>query len=254
MDIARLNELLPEGSLFQNRVTLLDRVDSTNTRLKLLAEQGADEGTLLLAEEQTAGRGTQGRAFSSRRGKGLYLSLLLRPQAALSDLLTLTGRVAVAVRDGIEAACGAPVTVKWLNDILLNGRKVCGILTELGEGYAVVGIGVNVSQTAHEFCTEGLEGIAVSLEEAGFPVSREVLAAAILTELERMYRTFPQQLDEYLSRYRAHCSTVGRPVSFHWEGRVLTGTAVGIGEDFSLLTEDASGCRRAVFAGAVTLL
>lgn len=254
MELNYIRELLPPGSLFGGNLLHEDTVDSTNTRLKLLAEQGAPEGTVLLAEEQTAGRGTQGRSFSSPAGRGLYLSLLLRPRAPLSELLTLTARVAVAVREGIEAACSAPAAIKWLNDIHLNGRKVCGILTELGDGFVVVGIGINVSQTAADFRAEGLEHIAVSLAEEGFSVCREELAAAVLTAVEKMYREFPHGRAEYLARYRAHCTTVGRRVSFSSDGETRTGTAVGIDGDFSLLAEDSCGRRHTVSAGTVTLL
>ena len=254
MNAEHINRLLPPGSLFRDQIRILDRVDSTNTQLKLLAEQSEPEGAVLLAEEQTAGRGTQGRTFFSQRGKGLYLSLLLRPRVPLSDLLTLTGRVAVAVREGIEAACSASADIKWLNDIWLNGRKLCGILTELGNGFVVVGIGVNVSQTADEFRAQGLETIATSLAEEGYPVSREALVAAILTALEKMYRAFPAGLNEYLAQYQRHCTTVGRSVSFRLDGAVRTGIAVGIDRDFSLLVEDSLGCRRTVSSGTVTPL
>lgn len=254
MNAEHISHLLPPDSLFRNCIRILDRADSTNTQLKLLAEHGAPEGTVLLAEEQTAGRGTQGRTFFSQQGKGLYLSLLLRPHVSLPDLLTLTGRIAVAVRDGIEAACGAPAAIKWLNDIYLNGRKVCGILTELGNGYVVVGIGINVSQTAADFRGQGLDAIATSLTEEGYSVSREELAAAVLSSMEKMYRAFPGQLNEYLTQYQRHCTTVGRAVSFRLEGTVCTGTAVGIDRGFSLLVEDSLGCRHTVSSGTVTLL
>lgn len=254
MELNRIRELLPPDSLFRGNLLCSDTVDSTNTRLKLLAEQGAKEGTVLLAKGQTAGRGTRGRSFSSPAGKGLYLSLLLRPQLPLSDLLTLTARTAVAVRDGIEAACGAPAAIKWLNDIHLNGRKVCGILTELGDGFVVVGMGINVSQTAADFRAEGLGSIAASLAEEGYPVSREELAAAVLSAMENMYRTFPKGREGALSLYRTHCTTVGRKVSFSDGGETRTGTAVGIDGDFSLVVEDSCGRRHPVSAGTVTLL
>lgn len=246
MDGRQIDALLGRDSLFFGKVIWLEQVDSTNTRLRELAEQGAAEGTVLLADEQTAGRGTGSRGFFSPRGEGLYLSVLLRPKAALSDLFTLTGWTAVAVRDGIEAASGAPCEIKWLNDICLNGRKVCGILTELpaldqnGADYVVVGVGVNVSQCADSFVRQGLDGIAASLEAEGYPVSRDVLAAAILRELERMYRRFPQAKADYLERYRAHCLMVGKRVRFFAADRWREGTAVDVDEDFALVTEDRS--------------
>lgn len=257
MNVNEITSQLSHDSLFAHKIHILDRVDSTNSRLKELAEQGAPEGTVLLAEEQTAGRGTQGRSFFSARGEGLYLSLLLRPNAPLSDLLTLTGRTAVAVRDGICAACGAPVAIKWLNDIYLNGRKLCGILTELAPNltdHVVVGIGVNVSQSRNTFRQQGLDAIATSLAAEGYPLSREQLAAAILNAMDEMYRAFPAGLEDAVARYQSHCLTGGRRISFQWEGRALTGTALGIDRDFSLLVRDDRGVRHAISSGTVTLL
>lgn len=257
---AYISARLDPGSLFAGKVLVEDVVDSTNTQLKAMAAQGAPEGTVLLAEEQTAGRGTRGRSFQSPRGDGLYLSALLRPKVALADLFTLTGWVAVAVREGIEAACGAPVDIKWLNDIYLNGRKLVGILTELslmGESgepdYVVVGVGINVSQTAETFRAQGLESIAASLAAEGWPVERNHLAACVLTALEAMYRTFPQGRQSCLEEYRKHCLTLGRAVSFEEDGRGLSGTARSVDGDFALVIDGADGREHRVSSGTVSL-
>jgi len=257
MELQQLTALLPEHNLFARHLHMTHCVDSTNTRLKELAEQGASEGSVLLAETQTAGRGTRGRTFFSSRGEGLYLSLLLRPAADISDLLTLTGRTAVALCDGIRAACGAPVDIKWLNDIYLNGRKLCGILTEIAPNltdYVVIGIGINVNQSRDTFKAQGLDAIATSLAAEGYPVSRQSLAASILEAMDDMYRSFPGGLDDYVARYRNYCITTGRRISFSSEGRVLTGTAIGIDRDFSLLAQDADRRIHTVSSGTVTLL
>ncbi len=261
MDLSRIEGLLPPGSLFSGRLLLEDTVDSTNTRMKLLAAQGAPAGSVLLAEEQTGGRGTHGRSFSSPRGDGLYLSALVRPRTQLADLLTLTGWVAVAVRQGIESACGAPCKIKWLNDIYLHGRKLVGILTELspiGESgrpdWAVIGIGVNVGQSRATFQAQGLKAIAASLAAEGFPTDRETVAAAILTELEYLFRAFPQGRAEYLSQYRKHCLTVGRAVTFEEAGQVLPGTAAGVDDLFALLVDGEDGRRRRVSSGTVKMI
>ena len=247
------------AGLFDGKVERLERVDSTNTRLKKLAAQGAPEGTVLLAEEQTAGRGTGSRSFFSPGGEGLYLSVLLRPKAPLAEVLTLTGWVAVAVRDGIEQACGAPCGIKWLNDIYLNGRKLCGILTELsltaeGEAdFVVVGIGVNLTQTAETFSAQGLGGIATSLRAEGYPAEREALAASVLRELEKMYRQFPCEKEAYLEKYRARCLTLGRQVCFLQDKEHREGAAVGVDEAFALIVE----CERKVYtvsSGTVHLM
>jgi len=128
---AYISAQLPPDSLFSGKVLVEPVVDSTNTRLKARAHS-APTGSVLLAEEQSGGRGTHGRSFQSPRGDGLYLSVLLRPRGVrLEDLLTLTGWVGAAARRAVERACGAPARIKWLNDLYLNRKKLCGILTEL---------------------------------------------------------------------------------------------------------------------------
>lgn len=255
-----ISALLPAGSLFAGKVRVEDCVDSTNTRLKALAAEGAEAGTTLLAEEQTGGRGTRGRSFQSPRGDGLYLSVLLRPKAPMAELLTLTGWAAVAVREGIERVCGAPCEIKWLNDVYLNGRKLVGILTELsflGESgepdYVVTGIGVNVSQTREAFEAQGLGNIAASLAGEGYPVERNRLAAALLGELTHLVQAFPQGREDYLARYREHCLTPGQAVRFEEDGQALRGTARGIDDSFALLVDGPDGRTRRIFSGTVKM-
>lgn len=250
-----ISAALPPGSLFAGHILAEERVDSTNTRLKGLAGQGAPEGSVLLAEEQTGGRGTRGRTFYSPRGRGLYLSLLLRPDLPVEELVTLTGWVAVAVRRGIGRVCGAPVDIKWLNDLYLNGRKVCGVLTELCPGGGVViGIGVNLAQSREEFRAQGLDEIATSLSAEGYQVSREELCASLLCALEEMCRAFPREKQLWLEEYRGGCITPGRKVAFEWEGRCLSGIAFGVDGSFALTVEGEDGVTRSISAGTVSQL
>ena len=260
LSAAYISAMLAPDSLFAGKVRVESVVDSTNTRLKAAAAE-LPAGTALLAEEQTGGRGTHGRAFQSPKGDGLYLSVLLRPTAALSDLFTLTGWVAVAARDGAAQASGAPVEIKWLNDLYLNGRKLCGILTELaflGESgepdYVVIGMGVNMNQTRETFRAQGLEDIAASLAGEGYPVERNHLAVCLLNALDQMVRDFPGKRADYLERYRAHCVTMGRRVSFETEGGVLTGTARGVDGQFGLLVAGDDGKKYTVSSGTVKLI
>ena len=260
LSAAYINAKLPPDSPFAGKVRVESVVDSTNTRLKAEAASLPD-GAVLIAEEQTGGRGTHGRSFQSPRGDGLYLSVLLRPFAALRDLFTLTGWVAVAARDGVERASGAAVEIKWLNDLYLHGRKLCGILTELaflGESaepdYVVVGMGINMNQTAETFRAQGLEGIAASLAGEGFPVERNHLAICLLRALGEMARDFPGKRADWLERYRAHCLTVGRRVSFEGAGGVLTGTAAGINDRFGLQVTGDDGTEYTVSSGTVKML
>lgn len=253
---------LDRGNVFAGNIAVEPLVDSTNTQLKARAAAGAPTGSVLLAEEQSGGRGTHGRSFQSPRGEGLYLSVLLRPALAkLQDLLTLTGWVGVAARDAVERASGAPADIKWLNDLYLNGKKLCGILTELsflGESgepdYVVAGVGINMRQTAETFRAQGLGDTATSLALEGFPVEPNRLAVCLLEELDRLVRSFPAERESYLEHYRAHCATLGRRIRFDGEAGPQTGVAVGVDGNFALLAEDGGGVRHIIFSGTVTML
>jgi len=251
---------LGKDNLFAGKVQVEPLVDSTNTRLKACAHTAAT-GAVLLAEEQSGGRGTHGRSFQSPKGDGLYLSVLLRPHVGLADLLTLTGWVAVAAREGVERASGAPVGVKWLNDLYLNGKKLCGILTEFtllaesGEpDYVVVGMGVNMNQTAETFQSQGLGNIATSLAMEGYPVEQNHLAVCLLESLDQLNRDFPMKRADYLDRYRAHCVTLGRRVSFDGEGTLQAGTAAGVDGNFALLVSGDDGKEHIVSSGTVKMI
>lgn len=235
-----------------DNIIWLDRVDSTNDRLKELAAQGAPEGTVVVAAEQTAGRGTAGRSFFSPAGEGLYLSVLLRPKATVEELLTLTGWAAVAVRGAVEKACGAPCQIKWLNDIYLNGKKLCGILAELSPtlDYVVLGVGINLVQSAETFARQGLAEIATSLSAEGYAVEPAVLEACVLSELEAMARAFPRERAAYPEQYRRHCLTLGQRVRFWQDGNPVEGTAVGVEENFAL-TVESKGTLYCVTSGTV---
>ena len=169
--------------------------------------------------------------------------------------------VAVAAREGVEKASGAPVDIKWLNDLYLNGKKLCGILTELsflGESgepdYVVAGMGINMNQTAETFQAQGLGDIATSLALEGFPVERNHLAVCLLSALDQMTRNFPDRRADYLADYRAHCVTLGRRVSFQGPEGTRTGTASGVDGSFALLVSGDDGSEHTVNSGTVTML
>lgn len=250
---------LSPDNLFAGKVRVEPLVDSTNTWLKHRAAS-LPTGTALLAEEQSGGRGTHGRSFQSPKGDGLYLSVLIRPRVGLADLLTLTGWVAVAARESAARASGAPVEIKWLNDLYLHGRKLCGILTEFtllaesGEpDYVVIGMGVNMNQTAETFRAQGLDGIAASLSGEGYPVERNHLAVCLLEELDKLCRDFPAERADYLDRYRAHCITRGR-VSFDGEGTLQAGTVAGVDGNFALQVAGDDGKEHTVSSGTVKMI
>ena len=237
----------------------LDTVDSTNNELKRRADTAPD-GLAVLAQEQTGGRGRLGRSFISPAGKGLYLSVLLRPQCVLADAGMLTAWTAVAVCRALERCCGVRAGIKWPNDIVLEGRKLCGILTELeleaetaALRHVIVGVGINVSQDAADFGPE-VAPVAISLAQAlGQAPRRSQLAAEVLSALDDLYRAFPAQKADYLARYRALCVTAGRPVRVLRPGQVRTGTAEAVNEDFALLVRWDNGEQEALSSGEVSV-
>ena len=247
------------GRLIGRELLCLETVDSTNNEVKRRAEEGAPEGLVVLADRQTGGKGRLGRTFVSPPGQ-LYFTVLLRPSCPLRELMWLTAWAAVSVCDGIERACAFRPGIKWTNDIIVDGRKLCGILTELGiEGesgavrYAAVGIGVNVNETAADFGPE-LSPVAISLAQImGTPPRRAALAAAILSALDDNYRRFPGDKAAFLERYRAGCLTVGRQVRLVRGETEETGFAEGVDEDFALVVRLDDGSRKAVSSGEVSV-
>lgn len=237
-----------------------DSIDSTNNYLKREAPHIAD-GTAVVANEQTGGRGRLGRVFQSPPDTGIYLSVLLRPHLPPAKALNLTAFVAVAVCEGIEAATGLHPQIKWTNDIVLGGKKVCGILTEMsveGESGAlqhiITGIGVNVSQQETDF-PEELRPIAGSLAMAAEkPLSRGRIAAEIINALDRMYAAWLSGGGDYLRRYRERCLTVGRAVKLlRADGSEEQAEALAVQEDFSLLVRHPDGREEAVSSGEVSV-
>ena len=237
----------------------LDTGDSTNNELKRRADTAPD-GLAVLAQEQTGGRGRLGRSFVSPAGKGLYLSVLLRPQCVLADAGMLTAWTAVAVCRALERCCGVRAGIKWPNDIVLEDRKLCGILTELeleaetaALRHVIVGVGINVSQDAADFGPE-VAPVAISLALAlGQAPRRSQLAAEVLSALDDLYRAFPAQKADYLARYRALCVTAGRAVRVLRPGQVRTGTAEAVNEDFALLVRWDNGEQEALSSGEVSV-
>lgn len=248
------------GRLIGRALICLPTVDSTNSEVKRQALAGREEGLAVLAEEQTGGRGRRGRQFESPAGKGLYCSVLLRPACALDQLPQLTAWTAVAACDAVEEVCGVRPGIKWTNDLVLEGRKLCGILTELGLesesndlDYLITGIGINVNHTPEDFDAE-VRPIATSLaQELGHPVRRAQLAVEIIRALDRMYAQFPQNKQDYLERYRADCLTVGKQVQLITPAAREEAFAVAIDDDFRLVVEYPDGRRAALSAGEVSV-
>lgn len=191
-------------------------VTSTNTLAKALAADHAKEGTVIIASEQTEGRGRMGRSFYSPGSTGVYLSIILRPKLNLADSLLITTGAAVAVAKAIETVAGVRAGIKWVNDIFVAGKKVCGILTEAsinfesgGLEYAVVGIGVNISTTSFPDNIKAVAGSVFSKKPGDQPVS-SILTAEILNNIAESMNSLTDR--KYLEEYRERSFLIGRDI------------------------------------------
>ncbi|MCI8525075.1 MAG: biotin--[acetyl-CoA-carboxylase] ligase [Oscillospiraceae bacterium] len=243
-----------------DRVTVLASVDSTNNALRQLADQGAPHGTVVIAEQQTAGKGRLGRRFASPAGVGLYLSVLLRLNAPPMALMHLTAAAAEAAVEAVEAAAGIRPGIKWTNDLVLNRRKCAGILTELSlqaesglVDYAIVGIGTNCNHSGGDF-PEEVRPMAISLREAaGRPVDRCAYAAALIGQLWRMDAELLTEKKAWMTRYAADCITVGQDVKVVRGRTERPAHADGLDENAALLVTYEDGTKEAVTSGEVSV-
>lgn len=237
---------------------LLESVDSTNNYAKDLARRGAPHGTAVLSDCQTGGKGRRGRSFSSPPGVGIYCSVVLRFDAAPEQLLHLTPMVAEAVRRAVAQSTGLEPEIKWINDLLLEDRKLCGILTELGMNgdrldFLVVGIGINCNQQTADFPPE-LRETAVSLAQVlGRPVDRTAVAAQLLTQLHAMSRAVLTGPGPWLDSYRTHCVTLGRDVQLIRGGQRRNAHVDGMDDQGALLVTLPDGSHETVFSGEVSV-
>jgi len=243
--------------LGQNALICLDEVDSTNKRAKEMALGGAIEGTVVVAEKQTEGRGRLGREWVSVKGAGLYFSVILRPSVPTErlPLLTMTAGVATAsALDGLGIRAG----LKWPNDIVFSYKKAGGILTETvfeqdRRPAIVLGIGLNTYTSCHAL-PQALESIATSirLQKGGDAVFRVTLLQAILSQLEKWYGVYcAGETGEILQAWRTYDVTVGEHVEVHLPESKLVGMVERICSDGALLVRDPAGKGHRVLAGDV---
>ena len=267
--LTEIPDILSKGSIASylpdNRcgeVFFFESVDSTNNVLKDLASKGADTGTTVIADHQTGGKGRRGRSFASPSGAGIYLSYLLKPVSGFNKVSDLTSWTAVAVSDAIKCACGLDAQIKWVNDLLLNRKKICGILTEVSvEGESglidtcIIGIGVNVNESS--FPAE-ISDIATSLsiESNGKLYSRSRLASEMIKAMDKLAADWPDN-SYYLERYRELNITSGSRITAFplmiENGQGRTGTALSINDDFSLKVRFDDGSVEDLRSGEVSV-
>ena len=257
LDIDRIRFLLGNAPW---RINLFGEVDSTNTLLKKMALEGAPGGTVAVADRQTGGRGRLGRSFLSPGGVGVYYSVLIRPDCAPTELMHLTCAVAVAMCDAVENAFGFRPGIKWTNDLVVDGRKLGGILTELGLNpqtgrvdYAILGIGINCNQTPEDF-DPSIRDMATSARMVtGRRADRNLLIAEMTKALEAMDRELLRSPAPMLDRYRTDCVTLGQHVSIVRGDEIRHALALDIDADGGLIVRYDSGETAAVTSGEVSV-
>lgn len=236
-------------------ISVVPEVGSTNTELKALAEKGGADGTVLIAVSQTAGRGRLGRSFYSPKDTGLYMSVLLRPDFSASEALNITACAAVAAARAIDKTADVETQIKWVNDIYLGGKKVCGILTEAsidfesgGLNYAVLGIGINLNT---EVFPDELKNIAacVSTDKTDL---RSFVATEFLENFFGYYNNLSKH--EFLSEYRSRSLLTGKEITFVRGNDIFDGTVTAIDDEMRLVVTLADGKEAVFSSGEVQLV
>ncbi len=261
-DLLHAEDLLARlgpGHLVGRDIRVFQQTTSTNDVIEKLARDGVKEGVVVFAESQTTGRGRMGRKWMSPAGKGLWFSLLLRPDLRPQQATQLTVASAVALHQAILRTTGLSPEIKWPNDLLLRGRKVAGILTEMHAEldqitHLILGIGIDVNLSSADFPAD-LRRTATSLKvELGKPVPRPELAVAVLIAMDAAYaRVLCGDFAALATEWEAHCSTVGAQVAIRAGERVIRGRAESLSEDGALLVRTEHGHLERVVGGDVTL-
>jgi len=255
-----ISALLAAARRIGREILVLEETGSTNDVASQLGRDGVAEGAVVFAEHQTAGRGRLGRKWESVSHKGLWFSLLLRPTFALADWSRLTTWAAVGIARGMEEVLpGCHALVKWPNDIYLDGKKAVGVLSEsvVGpNGYAVVGIGVNVNHTREDF-PEELLSRATSLWETGgpdtTPLDRHVVAAALLRQLDALYPALDCNFASIVAEAQSRSLLMGRRITVHGPRETYEALAEALEPDGSLRVRCDDGETRTVSGGEVSI-
>lgn len=265
--IKSTDQLLPDEIRDGLETTIIGRgeihhfsnIDSTNNKAKELAASGLPDGSLIIAEKQTAGRGRKGRSWFSAEGSGISMSLVIRPEISPGEISRITLLTAVAAAEAIIALTPVKPEIKWPNDILVNGKKLAGILTEMtmemdAIDYVVIGIGLNVNTPPDAFANE-IRSIATSLyAETDTAWSRVDIVKAFLAHFERLYLSVLQAgFSDIIRRWKDLSNLIGKSVRVDVSGKLLTGTVSDIAEDGVLILCDDTGTEHRILSGDVLL-
>lgn len=246
-------------SEYQNMDIRVEReTESTNAAVREYAEQGMQEGFLLVAGEQTKGRGRYGRTFFSPQGTGVYFSLLLRPKGVLAQQGTgLTAMAAVAMCEAVKELSGKPTGIKWVNDIYVNGKKVCGILTEASMGlesgsldYVILGVGVNVYPPETGFPESLIDKAGVVFDEMQDDMKNRLIALF----LENFGAYYLKQSEKsYIEKYKEYSLVTGKQIQVLSEYGKREAYVLGIDDDCRLLVEYENGERATLSCGEISI-
>lgn len=245
-----------ETEFLGRSVFCYDSVDSTNEEGKRQALAGAPNGSLFVAEQQTGGKGRLGRSWASPAGTGLWFSVLLRPGILPLRVSVTTLLAGLAVNRAVRSLSGCDAKIKWPNDIVIGGKKVCGILTEMTAEidrieFVVVGIGVNVNNTAFP---EAIRSKATSIRmESEKPLRRVALLQEILIQFETLLKQNAESDPVFWEEYRSFCVSIGRRVEFTRRGAAVKGTAVDVSTQGELVVLLPNGTKETVTAGEVSV-
>lgn len=248
-----------KSNVLGQQIYYYDCLESTQKVANELANSTGVEGTIVVADEQTSGRGRLARQWHSAKGTGIWMSIILKPNIPIHQAPKLTLLTAVAVVQGIKETTGITAQIKWPNDILLNGKKICGILTEMqaeadGIHSVVIGVGINVNQLLEDFSQEIREIATSLLIEGGKTVLREELICSVLKKLENLYQTFQRDgFSSIKTLWESHAINMGKMITATTPQGRVTGIALGITEDGVLLLKDSHNHVHSIYSADIEI-
>ena len=254
---SEIGSSLSENTFIQSIYEYLE-IDSTNRQAKKLAEEGATNGTLIIANKQNQGKGRRGRHWEMEGGTAIAMSLILKPDIMPNIASMLTLVMGMSILEACQKTLAVEAQIKWPNDVLVNSKKVCGILTEMSAeidyvNYIIIGVGINVNGTS--FSSE-LENKAISLKMAtGKQVNRSELTVSILEKFQKNYQVFLEagNVQFLMKQYNANLAGINNKVRVLNLGTEYIGTSLGINERGELLVEGSDGVRHTVYSGEVSV-
>lgn len=255
-----IREGLQTRSFGKQEIAYHRETDSTNLRAKELAEQGAPEGTVVIAEKQTSGRGRRGRSWFSPAEKGIYASLILRPSLPPNEAPKIVLLTSVAAADALSTQTHLDVMIKWPNDILVKGKKIAGILIDIGTemdtvNYVIVGLGLNVN-IPYRSLPEAIRNDATSvLIETGKQTPRKVIIREYLRLCEKYYEWFNEgRFEEIIERWEKYANIIGQRIRVDLAGKTHRGNVSHIDPDGVLVIIDSAGKTHRIFSGDMTVI